>query len=72
MEAKPNRRDEQRKQTETRHEQAAVRLRSLEGEVIRDDRPDLGGRHGGRTKRRNGVHLRSLNSTIPPARVRKP
>jgi hypothetical protein len=45
VEAKPNRCDEQRKQTETRHEQAAVRLRSLEGEVIRDDRTNLGGRH---------------------------
>jgi hypothetical protein len=58
MEAEPNDAYEHCEETKPRYEPAAVGLRSLEGEVIRDDRPDLSGRHAGRTKRRNGVHVR--------------
>lgn len=58
MEAEPDDTYEYGKETKPRHEHAPVGLRSLECEVIRDDRMDLSGRHAGRMKRRNGMHVR--------------
>jgi hypothetical protein len=45
MEAEPNDAYEHCEETEPRHEQAAVSLRTLEREVIGDNRADLRCRH---------------------------
>jgi hypothetical protein len=59
METEPNDPYEQCEQTEARHKQASVGLRSLEREVLRDDGADPGRLHAGGMERGNNVHVRA-------------